>query len=123
MPTRDYKESLFEELKDPEFVVAYLNAALEEETQDIFLLHLRDVADAWGGLGKLATETSMAREALYRMLSEHGNPQLSSLEKILQVLGLRLAVTRASEKAGDALTLAISLRERGQRRERGSAQP
>jgi len=96
MPTRDYKESLFEELKDPEFVVAYLNAALEEGTQDVFLLHLRDVADAWGGLGKLATETSLAREALYRMLSEHGNPQLSSLEKILQVLGLRLAVTRAS---------------------------
>jgi len=48
MPTRDYKESLFEELKDPEFVVAYLNAALEEETQDVFLLHLRDVADARG---------------------------------------------------------------------------
>jgi probable addiction module antidote protein len=54
------------------------------------------VADAWGGLGKLATETSLAREALYRMLSAQGNPQLSSLEKILQVLGLRLAVTRAS---------------------------
>ena len=96
MPTRDYTESLFEDLKDPEFVVAYLNAALEEGTQEIFLLHLRDVADAWGGLGKLATETSLAREALYRMLSEQGNPQLSSLEKILQVLGLRLAVTRAS---------------------------
>jgi probable addiction module antidote protein len=96
MPTRDYKESLFEDLEDPEFVVAYLNAALEEGTQEVFLLHLRDVADAWGGLGKLATETSLAREALYRMLSEHGNPQLSSLEKILQVLGLRLAVTRTS---------------------------
>ena len=96
MPTRDYKESLFEELKAPEFVVAYLNAALEEETQGVFLLHLRDVADAWGGLGKLATETNLAREALYRMLSEHGNLQLSSLEKILQVLGLRLAVTRVS---------------------------
>ena len=36
MPTRDYKESLFEDLKDPEFVVAYLNAALEEETQEVF---------------------------------------------------------------------------------------
>jgi hypothetical protein len=35
------------------------------------------------------------REALYRILSEHGNPQLLSIEKVLQVLGLRLAVTRA----------------------------
>ena len=96
MPTRDYKESLFEDLQDPEFAVAYLNAALEEGTYEVFLLHLRDVADAWGGLGKLSAETHLAREALYRILSERGNPQLSSIEKILQALGLRLAVTRAS---------------------------
>jgi probable addiction module antidote protein len=96
MPTRDYKESLFEDLQDPEFAVAYLNAALEEGTHEVFLLHLRDVADAWGGLGKLSAETHLAREALYRILSERGNPQLSSIEKILQALGLRLAVTRAS---------------------------
>ena len=58
------------------------------------------VADAVIEAGKLATETGLAREALYRMLSEHGNPQLSSLEKILQVLGLRLAVTRLHKKLG-----------------------
>src|SRR5262245_4584500 len=50
MPTRDYKESLFADLRDPEFAVAYLNAALEEGTHEVFLLHLRDVADAWGGV-------------------------------------------------------------------------
>jgi probable addiction module antidote protein len=75
MPTRDYKTSLYEDLQDPEFVVAYLNAALEEGSQDVFLLHLRDVAEAWGGMGKLAGETHLAREALYRMLGENGNPQ------------------------------------------------
>jgi probable addiction module antidote protein len=96
MPTRDYKLSLYEDLQDPEFAVAYLNAALEEGSQDIFLLHLRDLAEAWGGMGKLAGETHLAREALYRMLSENGNPQLSSLDKILQALGLRLAVSQAS---------------------------
>jgi probable addiction module antidote protein len=96
MPTRDYKESLFEDLQDPEFAVAYLNAAQEEASSDVFLLHLRDVTEAWGGIGKLAAETHLAREALYRKLSENGNPQLSSLEKILHALGLRLAVARAS---------------------------
>lgn len=96
MPMKDYKDMLFEELHDPEFAVAYLNAALEEDTPDVFLLHLRDVAEAWGGLGKLATETQLAREALYRMLSAQGNPQLVSLDKILHALGLRLAVARAS---------------------------
>ena len=96
MPTRDYKESLFEDLRDPEFAVAYLNAALEEGAQEVFLLHLRDVADAWGGVGRLAAETDLAREALYRMFSENGNPQWSSFEKIRHALGLRLAVARAS---------------------------
>jgi probable addiction module antidote protein len=96
MPTKDYKESLFEDLQDPEFAVAYLNAALEESSSEVFLLHLRDVAEARGGLGKLGAETHLAREALYRMLSEKGNPQLSSLEKILHALGLRLAVVRGA---------------------------
>jgi probable addiction module antidote protein len=99
MPTKDYKESLFEDLQDPEFVVAYLNAALEEPSSDVFLLHLRDVAEAWGGIGKLAAETHLAREALYRMLSQNGNPQLSSLEKILHALGLRLTVARTVPEA------------------------
>jgi probable addiction module antidote protein len=93
---KDYKEALFEELRDPEFAVAYLNAALEEDAPDVFLLHLRDVAEAWGGLGKLAAETQLAREALYRLLSAHGNPQLASLDKILHALGFRLAVARVS---------------------------
>ena len=96
MPLKDYKDGLFEDLRDPEFAVAYLNAALEEDTPDVFLLHLRDVAEAWGGLGKLAAETQLAREALYRMLSAQGNPQLASLDKILHALGLRLAVARAA---------------------------
>lgn len=96
MPTRDYKLSLYEDLQDPEFAIAYLNAALEEGSQDVFLLHLRDVVEARGGIGKLAGETHLAREALYRMLNENGNPQLSSLDKILQALGLRLAVSQSS---------------------------
>lgn len=96
MPVRDYKDGLWADLQDPEFAVAYLNAALEEDAPEVFLLHLRDVAEAWGGLGKLAADTQLAREALYRMLSTQGNPQLASLDKLLHALGLRLAVARVS---------------------------
>ena len=51
MPLRDYKDGLMADLRDPEFAVAYLNAALEDDSPQVFLLHLRDVAEAWGGLG------------------------------------------------------------------------
>ncbi len=86
-----YDEGLLPDLQDPEEAAAYLNAALEESSQEVFLLALRDVANA-RGLTQLARETSLNRENLYRMLSEKGNPQLFSLTVLLDALGLSLAV-------------------------------
>lgn len=89
--TADYREGLLNRLRDPEEAAAYLNAALEEQEQQVFLLALRDVAEA-RGMSRLAQEAQLNRENLYRMLSDQGNPQLASLTALLQSLGLRLAV-------------------------------
>lgn len=57
---KNYQEWLFETLKDPAEASAYLNAALEEslkgdeESQYLFLLALRNVAEAQGGIANLA---------------------------------------------------------------------
>jgi hypothetical protein len=40
----------------------------------------------------LAQQSGLNREALYRTLSAKGNPELSSLDKLLQAMGLRLSV-------------------------------
>jgi len=87
----NYEQGLKESLADPGEAAAYLNAALEDGSQDVFLMALRDVADA-RGLTHLARETSLNRENMYRILSEKGNPQLSSLTALLDSLGLKLAV-------------------------------
>ena len=77
----------------PEEAVAYLNAALAEEDPEVFLLALRDVARTReGGLAALAETAQLNREHLYRMLSENGNPELRSLEALLDALGFRLSV-------------------------------
>ena len=89
--SRPYKPTLLEGLKDPQEAAECLNAALEENTPDLFLLALRNVAEAHG-IKKLAEEAHLNRESMYRMLSEQGNPQLSSLTAILKEMGLRLAV-------------------------------
>ena len=91
--TRRYEEVLDEDLQDPAEAVAYLNACLQDEDPEVFLLALRDVARARGGVAKLAETTDLNREHLYRMLSEKGNPELRSLEVLLDALGFRLAVT------------------------------
>ncbi len=89
--SRPYKDSLLEDLKDPTEAAEYLTAALEDGSPDVFLLALRDVAAAHG-MKRLAEDAQLNRESLYRMLSEEGNPQLSSLTAILQQMGLRLAI-------------------------------
>jgi probable addiction module antidote protein len=96
---RDYNEELLEYLKDHDEAVAYLNAAWEEsldgneESQKLFLLALRNVAEAQGGLGKLARRVHIKREQLYRILSPKGNPGLRIIRTLLIALGVSLRFT------------------------------
>jgi probable addiction module antidote protein len=90
--TKSYRESLLQDLQDPKEAAAYLTAALDEGDSAVFLLALRDVADAQG-MQAVAHKAQLNRENLYRMLSEQGNPQLGSLTALLDALNLRLAIT------------------------------
>jgi probable addiction module antidote protein len=90
--SRRYEDVLDEDLENPVEAADYLNACLEDDDPEVFLLALRDVARARGGVAKLAEVTELNREHLYRMLSENGNPELRSLEVLLDALGFRLAV-------------------------------
>jgi probable addiction module antidote protein len=90
---RRCEEVLDEDLQDPTEAARYLSACLQDGDSEVFLLALRDVARARGGVEHLAEGTELNREHLYRILSEHGNPELRSLERLLDARGLRLAVT------------------------------
>jgi len=87
----DYDIGLHEDLLDPVEAAAYLNAALDDGTQSVFLMALRDVAKAHG-LTRLSREATLNRENMYRILSEDGNPQFSSLKALLDSLNLKLAI-------------------------------
>jgi len=94
--TTSYRDDLIEDLRsDPGYAIGYLNAALEEG-HGAFLVALKDVVDARFGMSGLAEQAELNREALYRALSEEGNPRLTTLEKILAALGLHLAVAAPS---------------------------
>ena len=87
---------LFEWLKrDVNNCAEFLNAALETGHIEDFMAALRLVTEARGGVTKIADETGLNRETLYRTLSKKGNPQLSSLLPILQAAGLKLTVQAA----------------------------
>lgn len=93
--TRSYQKTLVERLKNPNEAAAYLNAALEDQDVRVFLLALRDVTEAHGGISYLAKETKLNRESLYRTLSKKGNPTILNLFHMLDALGLMLSLKPA----------------------------
>ena len=84
---RDHKTAIIEHLKTNEsFRKAYLNEALNEDEPAVVLSMLRDIVDATRGFTKLAKETGLARQSLYKVLSEKGNPEFGSVWKVVRIL-------------------------------------
>jgi len=91
---RDYREGLQKRLQDAEYAVEYLNAALEDEDESVFLLALKDVASAHG-ISRVAEEAELNRENLYRILKASSDPRFSSISALVHALGLQLSVRPA----------------------------
>lgn len=91
---RSYKEHLIESLKDPEESSAYLEACLEEALENneigIFLLAVRDVVEAHGGIAEISSKMDVGRESLYKSLSEKAKPRFSTVMQTLKACGVGL---------------------------------
>ena len=97
-PYRSHAEATIESFrKDPLFAAEYLNAVLEDGDQQELLIALRYLADAFGGVPRLAEQAELNATALYRTLSPQGNPELKSLIALLKAMGMRLAVQPLEE--------------------------
>jgi probable addiction module antidote protein len=91
-----HDEAVIRELRDnPRFAVEYLKTALEEDSEPrVLLIALRRVVQA-RGIARIAKTAGVERESLYRALSKHGNPRLSTLAAVTKAVGLRLTVEAA----------------------------
>ena len=98
MTRKNYDDFLKKELVDSEVAAVYLSAALEDGSLDEFLVALRNVAQARGGIGELSALTRLNRQGLYKMLSENGNPTLGSLLPLLKAMGIRLTFAAAQNQ-------------------------
>ena len=89
-----HDEAMARQLReDPDFAAQYLRAALEDEDEPrVLLVALRRVAEARGGIAKIAKAAGVERESLYRALSARGNPRLSTLVAVTKAMGLKLTV-------------------------------
>ena len=92
-----HDEAVIQELRnDREFAAEYLRAALEDVAEPrVLLIALRQIAEARGGIAKIAKAAGIERESLYRALSPRGNPRLSTLVAVTRAIGLKLTVEAA----------------------------
>ena len=96
--TRGKKWDAADHLKSKADMVAYLEAAFEEGDPALVAAALGDIARA-KGMSYIARETGLGRESLYKALSPDGNPEFSTILKVVKALGLRL-------HAGESLSVA-----------------
>ncbi|MCC8422986.1 MULTISPECIES: addiction module antidote protein [Photorhabdus] len=81
--------------EDPEFAQHYLHQAFvdmdEKGGQEAFLMALRHVVEARGGMAQIADKAGVSRETLYRTLSPKGNPTLKTLRNVVAATGFQFS--------------------------------
>jgi probable addiction module antidote protein len=92
-PYRSHEDATVESFaKDPEYAAEYLNAVLEDGDEAELLVALSRIAKAFGGVQAVAGHADLNATSLYRTLSQHGNPELKTLVRVLRVMNLSLAI-------------------------------
>jgi probable addiction module antidote protein len=97
MTIKTTKWDVTEYLDSEESIALFLEAMFEEGDPALIAAALGEVARA-KGMTQIARETGLAREALYRALSEGGKPEFTTVMKVLKALGLRLSAVPAGDK-------------------------
>ena len=113
-------------LKDENDYRLYLAQAFEGGDPIEIQAALGDVAKA-RGMTALARESGIAREALYRALSNKGNAEFATIMKVIVAMGLHLtlakpeAVPKAAAKAKTATKAVVAKKARPVAKRAGSA--
>lgn len=92
---KKFSEFLDETLVDAEVAAEYLAGALEQG-DDYFLAEALSRVIKAHGATKVSGETGIARQALYKMLANEGNPSFKNVSKMLEAVGLELTVRSKS---------------------------
>lgn len=104
--TTSYQDHLISKLSDPELASEYLNMVIDEvkndapeDVQSLLLIAIKNVVQAQGGISQLAESVGLSRQSIHHMLSEKGNPTLSSLINILEASGIKINFQPGKKKA------------------------
>jgi len=83
------KWDVVKHLQTEDDMIGYLDACLAENDPALIAAALGDIARA-RGMTQVAHDTGLSRESLYRALSGEGNPEFSTIVRVVKALGLSL---------------------------------
>jgi probable addiction module antidote protein len=81
-------------LDEEEVIAEYLTAALEDPNPEVFLLAVANVSKA-RGIAKVAQDSGLGRESLYKALAPGAKPRYETVRKLMDALGMKLMVAPA----------------------------
>jgi probable addiction module antidote protein len=96
---KDIFEVFEGDLRDPAYAAQLLKMSLEEETLDVFLVNLRDIVRANGGVTALSNSLGLGQDSLYRALSPECSPEFKTICAILRGLGLTVDIAPIADRA------------------------
>ena len=80
-----------EHMDNEEYITEYLKAAFESGDASEITRALSDVARA-RNMTDLAEKMGISRQGLYKTLSENGNPEFTTVLKLITALGLQMSI-------------------------------
>jgi probable addiction module antidote protein len=86
-----YDWDMADNINTREDVIAYLEAALEENNTETLFDVIGAIARS-KGMASIAKDLNVNRQSLYKSLSPEGNPSFSTVAKVLDNLGFQLSV-------------------------------
>ena len=85
------KWDVTEHMDNGEYISEYLKAAFENGNISEITRALGDVARA-RNMTELAEKMGISRQGLYKTLSENGNPEFATIQKLITALGLQMSI-------------------------------
>jgi len=90
------KWDVTEHMDNEEYISEYLKAAFESGDISEITRALADVARA-RNMTDLAEKMGISRQGLYKTLSENGNPEFATIQKLVTALGLQMSIANPAK--------------------------
>ncbi|MDR0473601.1 MAG: putative addiction module antidote protein [Treponema sp.] len=93
------KWDVTEHMDNEEFISEYLKVAFENGNIPEITRALADVVRA-RNMTDLAAKMGISRQGLYKTLSENGNPEFATIQKLITALGLQMSIITPTKPLG-----------------------